>query len=130
MVPSSEDEDVVSLAFPFRRGSEYAILQRPLVPNTSKGLAFGTRVLKFWVPGPSGFVCFFGRARHCLATPLPRFRLSLPLPRFPQFPMATWTSTVCKIMACWAILDGLGLVFNMLFRTRGIQKHKRYYRAL
>ena len=28
---------------------------RPLVPNTIKGLFFGTRVLKYWVLGPSGF---------------------------------------------------------------------------
>ena len=27
---------------------------RTLVPNTTKSMAFGTRVLKYWVLGPSG----------------------------------------------------------------------------
>ena len=37
---------------------------RALVPNTTKGMLFGTRVLEYWVLGPSWFYicsCFFFR---------------------------------------------------------------------
>ena len=38
--------------FPKGPSTQYS---RTLVPNTIQGIVFGTRVLKYWVRGPSGF---------------------------------------------------------------------------
>ena len=45
------------------RGSKY------LVPNTIKGIVFGTRVFKYWVLGPSG------NSSHAAAAPIPKGQL-------------------------------------------------------
>ena len=38
----------------FNGGSHSDLNLRTLVPKTINGMVFGTRVLKYWVPGPSG----------------------------------------------------------------------------
>ena len=47
----------LGIPWPSKRATQGPSTQysRTLVPNTFKGMVFGTRVLKYWLLGPSGF---------------------------------------------------------------------------
>ena len=87
-IPSAEAIDTLYLGslVPYPEGPCTQHL-RTLVPNTIKGMVFGTRDLKYWVLGPSGLDT--GHRLRALTLPSVRACTAAPTRRHCQHPSAS-----------------------------------------